>query len=61
MNELLTPCIVQTIIICCTIIIIALVILSGYRIKQQLKQSWHGYVFIASILTILAIITRWLN
>lgn len=56
MNELLTPCIVQTIIICCTIIIIALVILSGYRIKQQLKQSWHGYVFIASILTILAII-----
>lgn len=56
MNQLLTPCIVQTIIICCTIIIIALVILSGYRIKQQLKQSWHGYVFIASILTILAII-----
>lgn len=56
MNELLTPCIVQTVIICCTIIIIALVILSGYRIKQQLKQSWHGYVFIASILTILAII-----
>ncbi len=56
MNELLTPCIVQTVIICCTIIIIALVGLSGYRIKKQLKQSWHGYVFIASILTILAII-----
>ncbi|WP_302151614.1 hypothetical protein [uncultured Alistipes sp.] len=56
MNQLLTPCIVQTIIICCTIIIIALVVLSGYRIKKQLKQSWHGYVFIASILTILAII-----
>lgn len=56
MNQLLTPCIMQTIIICCTIIIIALVVLSGYRIKKQLKQSWHGYVFIASILTILAII-----
>ena len=56
MNQLLTPCIVQTIIICCTIIIIALVVLSGYRIKKQLKQSWQGYVFIASILTILAII-----
>lgn len=56
MKELLTPCIVQTIIICCTIIIIALVVLSGYRIKKQLEQSWHGYVFIASILTILAII-----
>lgn len=56
MNQLLTPCIVQTIIICCTVIIIALVVLSGYRIKKQLKQSWQGYVFIASILTILTII-----
>lgn len=56
MNQLLTPCIVQTIIICCTVIIIALVVLSGYRIKKQLKQSWQGYVFIASILAILAII-----
>lgn len=38
MNELLTPCIVQTVIICCTIIIIALVGLSGYRIKNNLNN-----------------------
>ncbi|OUN72989.1 hypothetical protein [Barnesiella sp. An55] len=56
MNQLLTPCIVQTIVICCTVIVIALVLLSGYRIKKQQEQSWQGYIFISSILTILAII-----
>ena len=55
MNQLLTPCIVQTIIICCTIIIIALVILSGYRIHKQQAFSSEGYIFISGILTVLAI------
>lgn len=55
MNQLFTPCIMQTIIICCTIIIIALVILSGYRISRQKEFSSEGYIFISSILAVLAI------
>lgn len=35
MNTILTPCILQTIIICCTIIIITIVAVSAYRIKKD--------------------------
>lgn len=55
MNEILTPCILQTIIICCTIIIIGIIAVSAYRINQQQQRSWASYIFSASILLILAI------
>lgn len=56
MNQLFTPCIIQTIVICCTIIIASLVGLSLYRIHKKVEQSWQGYVFISCILVILAVI-----
>ena len=55
MNEILTPCILQTIIICCTIVILSIVAVSAYRIKKVQKRSWGSYIFSASILIILAI------
>lgn len=55
MNEILTPCILQTIIICCTIIIAGIIAVSAYRINQQQQRSWASYIFSASILLILAI------
>lgn len=56
MKQLFTPCIIQTIVICCTIIIASLVGLSLYRIHKKVEQSWQGYVFISCILVILAVI-----
>lgn len=55
MNEILTPCILQTIIICCTIIIAGIIAVSAYRINKQQQRSWASYIFSASILLILAI------
>ena len=55
MNEILTPYILQTIIICCTIVILSIVAVSAYRIKKVQKRSWGSYIFSASILIILAI------
>lgn len=55
MNEILTPNILQTIIICCTIVILSIVAVSAYRIKKVQKRSWGSYIFSASILIILAI------
>ena len=45
MNTILTPCILQTIIICCTIIIITIIAVSAYRIKKGQQRSWeHIYI-----------------
>lgn len=55
MNEILTPCILQTIIICCTIIIVSLIAVSAYRVKKNNIRTWGSYIFSASVLIILAI------
>lgn len=55
MNTILTPCILQTIIICCTIIIIAIIAVSAYRIKRGQQRNWGAYIYYASILSIFAI------
>lgn len=56
MNEILTPRILQTIIICCTIIIAGIIAVSAYRINKQQQRSWASYIFSASILLVLAIV-----
>lgn len=56
MNNLLTPCIIQTIIICCTIIIITSIGVSAYRVHQKQPRSWGSYIYYASILTLLGIV-----
>lgn len=55
-NNLLTPCIIQTIIICCTIIIIAAIGVSAYRVSQKQPRSWGSYIYYASILALLGIV-----
>lgn len=55
-NNILTPCIIQTIIICCTIIIIAAIGVSAYRVYQKQSRSWGSYIYYASILTLLGIV-----
>lgn len=56
MNEILTPRILQTIIICCTIIIVGIIAVSAYRINREQQRSWASYIFSASILLVLAIV-----
>lgn len=56
MNNLFTPYIIQTIIICCTIIIIAAIGVSAYRVSQKQPRSWGSYIYYASILTLLGIV-----
>lgn len=56
MNNLLTPYIIQTIIICCTIIIITAIGVSAYRVHQKQPRSWGSYIYYASILTLLGIV-----
>ncbi|WP_456096608.1 hypothetical protein [Phocaeicola coprophilus] len=55
-EKLLTPDILQTIIICCTIIIIATIGVSAYRVYQKQLRSWGSYIYYASILTLIGII-----
>ncbi len=55
MTSFLTPCIIQTIIICCTIVILASIGSSTYRIHKMASQSWGNYVFIASVVLVLGI------
>lgn len=57
MNTILTPCIVQTMIICCTIIIITAIAVSAYRISKGQQRSWGSYIYYASILSVIAIST----
>lgn len=52
----LSPCVIQTIIICCTIIIITTIGVSTYRIYRKQTTSLGGYIYNASILTLLAIV-----
>ena len=56
MNEILTPCILQSIIICSTIIIVSLIAVSAYRVYQNNTRTWGSYIFSASILLVLAIV-----
>ena len=49
MNEILTPCILQTIIICCTIIILGIIGVVAYGIKKRGQRDWASYVFAASV------------
>lgn len=56
MNEILTPRILQTIIICCTIIILGLIGVSAYRVNKNNQRTWGSYIFSASILLVLAIV-----
>lgn len=55
MNTILTPCILQTIIICCTIIIIMAIAVSAYRVSKGQQRGWGSYIYYASILSIFAI------
>lgn len=55
-NNIITPSIIQTIIICCTIIIIAAIGVSAYRVYQKQPRSWGSYIYYASILTLLGIV-----
>ena len=52
MNTILTPCILQTIIICCTIIIITIIAVSAYRIKKGQQRSWGAYILCKYIIYI---------
>ncbi|MBR5551963.1 MAG: hypothetical protein IKV83_08620 [Muribaculaceae bacterium] len=49
MNEILTPCILQSIIICCTIIILCIIGLVAYGIKKRGPRDWASYIFAASV------------
>ena len=55
MDQNLTYCIIRTIIICCTIVILASIGVSAYRINKKVEQSWGNYVFIASVVLVLGI------
>lgn len=69
MEEILTPCILQTIIICCTIIILSVVAVSAYRIHKveerkkrlEIKHTKDGYalgsyIFLTSIVVLVAVL-----
>lgn len=49
------PCILQTIIICSTIVIVCLIGVSAYRVYKSQQRSWGSYIFLASALLLLAI------
>ena len=55
-EKLLTPDILHTIIICSTIIIVALIGVSAYRVYQKQPRGWGSYIYYASLLTLLAIV-----
>lgn len=55
-EKLLTPDILQTIIVCCTIIILALIGVSAYRVYRKQPRGWGAYIYYASLLTLLAIV-----
>lgn len=69
MEEILTPCILQSIIICCTLIILSVVGVSAYRIHKveerkkelKIKHTKDGYVlgsyiFLGSIVVLVAVL-----
>lgn len=57
MNDILTPCILQTIVICSTIVILGVLGVTAYRIGKGQQRSWGSYIFSASIILTLAVAT----
>lgn len=55
MEIFFTPCVLQTIIICCTVIVLGIIGTSVYRIYKNQQRSWGSYIFCASILLVLTI------
>lgn len=56
MKEILTPCILQTIIICCTIISLAMIAVSAFRVwKEKEKHDSGTYIFITGAIVFIAI------
>lgn len=56
MKEILTPCILQTIIICCTIISLAMIAVSAFRVwKEKEKHDSGTYIFISGSIVFIAI------
>lgn len=49
------PCVLQTIIICSTIVVVCLIGVSAYRVYKSQQRSWGSYIFLASALLLLAI------
>lgn len=57
MEEILTPCILQTIIICCTVIAVALIGVSAFRVyNKEDKHDSGTYIFISSVVLFITII-----
>ncbi|MBQ8637295.1 MAG: hypothetical protein IJ423_04840 [Clostridia bacterium] len=56
MNNVLNPCILQTIIICITVIALGIIGVAAYRIRKGLKRSWASYIFLASIFITIAVV-----
>lgn len=54
-EEILTPCILQTVIICGTIVILGIVGVGAYRISKEQQRSWGSYIFSSSIFITIAI------
>lgn len=57
MEKILTPCILQTVIICITIVILGIVSVAAYRISKGQQRSWGSYIFSSSIFLTIAIAT----
>lgn len=55
MKEILTPSILQTIIICSTIISLALVAVSAYRVGKGLKRDSGMYMFMSGVVLFVAV------
>ncbi len=55
MEVFFNPCVLQTIIICCTVIVLGIIGTSVYRIYKNQQRSWGSYTFCASILLVLTI------
>lgn len=58
MKEILTPCILQTIIICCTIISLAMIAVSAFRVWKEKEKEKHDsgtYIFISGSIVFIAI------
>lgn len=69
MNEILAPCILQTIIICSTIIILSVVAVSAFKIykveecqkyssatRKRGNSCWGMYIFLSSIVVLIAVL-----
>lgn len=55
MNTFLTPCILQSITICCTIILAMTIVASAYRVHKGEQRSLGAYIYHASILCVLSV------